>query len=180
MSNKHKLSTRDYILYLLNKIELAKVGKIRLNKLAFFVEFGYIYKTGKQLSETEYAGINLGPVINDYRKILAQMEKDGDVKMEGDRIVPLKNSNLIPDEVRVVIDPLIARFDAQPDRLLVSMSHATDAYKITTIDEKVMGKIIDKSLAPLETAFFDEKTIVEDLQDLPSINRNKLVPYEFG
>lgn len=176
------LKTTDFILYLLNKMELAKVGKIRLNKLAFFVEFGYIFKTKKPLSETQFAGIDLGPVINDYRKILQSMEQNGDIKIDGNRIIPLKMSSVeIPDEVKTVIDPLIEKFSAQTDRMLVGLSHLTDSYKITTNNEKLMGKIIDKDLALLESFYDDAPTTDElDQSKLPWVDTNRLVPYEFG
>ena len=161
-------------------MELAKTGKIRLNKLAFFVEFGYIFKTGKPLSDAEYAGIDMGPVINDYKQILARMEKAGDIKIDGNRVIPLKTPRTIPDQVQSIIDPLIKRFDAQTDRMLVNSSHTTDAYKITTKDERVMGKVIDKNLANLETAFFDEKSVDDTPMEIPIVKREKLVPYEFG
>lgn len=178
--DKSILSTRDFILYLLNKIELAKVGKIRLNKLAFFVEFGYLFKTGKPLSKTQYAGIDLGPAINNYRDILAKMVKDGDIKIQGNRIVPLRLSSQLPPSITSIIDPLIKRFDLQPDSMLVSLSHATDAYKITTDNETKMGRIINKNLASLETALFDEDVMTDEIAKLPMVDKTRLVPYEFG
>ncbi len=175
------LTTRDYILYLLNRIELAKIGKIRLNKLAFFVEFGYIYKTNKVLSDAKYAGITLGPVINDYKKILQEMDKAGDIKISGNRIIPLKMPNKqVADNIKAVIDPLIDKFDTKPNNMLVKLSHETDAYKITTDNEKIMGKIIDKKLARLETAFFGEELVETEVPSFPRVDRKKLVPYEFG
>jgi len=70
-----KLSTEDFILYILNKLEPDKSDKIRLNKLAFFIEFAFIHHFNRPLSNTEYAGIDLGPVIDNYDLILKNMEE---------------------------------------------------------------------------------------------------------
>jgi hypothetical protein len=59
-----KLNIEDYILYILNKLEPRKSDKIRLNKLAFFVEFAFLHRFNIPLSNVEYAGIDLGPVID--------------------------------------------------------------------------------------------------------------------
>ena len=48
--NDFKFKIEDYILYILSKIEPAKSDKIRLNKVAFFVEFAYMFKKQKELS----------------------------------------------------------------------------------------------------------------------------------
>lgn len=175
-------STKDYILYLLQKLGGEDVDKIRLNKIAFFVEFGYFFRRQKELSKAKYAGINLGPVINDYQKILTQMEKDKQISLRNNKIVivkPIKNN--IPAEVACVIDALIDRYRRLSKSELVSLSHLTDSYKITTNNGKKMGSLIDKKLASLET-FFEETGVDEELSEeaLPKINAGKLKAYGAG
>ena len=72
MSTKtvQKLTIEDFILYILNKLEPEKSDKIRLNKLAFFTEFAFLHRFNQPLSNAEYAGISLGPVIDNYDTIM--------------------------------------------------------------------------------------------------------------
>src|SRR3989344_2215438 len=93
-------SVEDYILYILNKLEPDKSDKIRLNKIAFFAEFAYLYFKGQPLSDARYAAIDNGPVINNYKEVLARMDKEGKITMDGYKIRPLGSpAPEIPEEV---------------------------------------------------------------------------------
>ncbi|MBU1200407.1 SocA family protein [Patescibacteria group bacterium] len=181
MSKKKKLSPQDLILYILQKIEPEKSDKIRLNKIAFFVEFGYYHKKQSELSRTKFAGIKLGPVINQYAEILESMEKSGKIKIDGYKVRPLISSSVqLTNEVRNTIDPIIVKYSRLSNSELVALSHLTDSYKITTDNEKDMGNIIDKELASLESFFDDElpsETSKLDDRLLPKINKSDLVKY---
>lgn len=180
MIDKFKFKISDYILYLLQRIEPKQSGKLKLNKIAFFVEFGYFHKTGNELSFAKYAGINLGPVINDYKLLLDKMKKDGQIIIDGNCIRPLRSPNVsIPEDIARIIDPLIEKYSRLSESELVKLSHSTDSYLITTQNEKRMGNIINKNLAMLES-FYDEE-ICEDEIDanrLPRVDKKELVPYE--
>lgn len=179
MSKHKKLSTTDLILYILQKMEPERSDKIRLNKIAFFAEFGFYHKKQTELSETVFAGITLGPIIDDYTGILTRMESQGLIKIDGNLIRPLNSPSVeISDEVKQVIDPIIERYSKLSNRELVALSHLTDSYKITTDNEKNMGKKIDKNLAVLET-FFDETptNIEENTRNLPKIDKSRLTHY---
>lgn len=178
MSKHKKLTTKDLILYILQKVEPERSDKIRLNKIAFFTEFGYFHKKQAELSETKFAGINFGPVINQYAKILRTMESDGLIKIDGNLIRPLSSPVAeIPEEVKLVIDPLIEKYSGLSNVELITLSHATDSYKITTDNEKKMGNIIDKELAALETFFEEVPFLVNENEFLPKIDPKKLVKY---
>ncbi|PWB38382.1 MAG: hypothetical protein C3F02_04405 [Parcubacteria group bacterium] len=177
-----KLNTEDYILYILNRLEPQKSDKIRLNKIAFFVEFAYIFYNNKVLSEANYAAIDKGPVIDGYDTILKSMANEGKIKIDGYVLRPLKSSevNLTENDV-VFINGIIDKYSAFNKDELIALSHATDSYKITTNNEKDMGGIINKKLAFLET-FFQESEGEDDDKDedtLPELDRKKLVEYEF-
>lgn len=179
MSTK-KISKEDLILYLLNKIEPEQSTLLRLNKLAFFAEFGFIYKQQKELSDAQYAAIDYGPIINDYKNILTKMESDKKIILDSDgkRVRPLTTPGLmLSSDDKRILDNLIEKYSQFNNNELVGLSHSTDSYKITTNNEEDMGKIIDKDLAYLES-FFDE-TSDEEIKpsDLPEINRAELVEY---
>src|SRR3989338_4313563 len=175
-----KFKIEDYILYILNRLEPKNSDKIRLNKIAFFVEFDYLLKYKKPLSSADYAAINLGPVIDQYDSILKNMEQHSLVKIDGPIIRPLASPGTeVPEELRNFIDQLMAKYSGLNDNELIALSHLTDSYKITTDNEKKMGGLIDKKLALLET-FLDENMESEpELKEseLPKIKRAELVSY---
>ena len=175
------LPVEDFILYILNKLEPEKSDKIRLNKLAFFAEFAFLNKFNHPLSTAEYAGIDKGPVINNYDTILKEMQRKNLIKVDGYKIRPLVSpspaSQLLPEQ-SAFVDSIIDKYSALSNDELIVISHLTDSYKITTKDEKIMGEKIDKKLALLETFLLDdetEKSVNED--ELPTVDRSQLIPY---
>lgn len=179
MINNFKFDTTEYILYLLQKIEPSQSTKLKLNKIAFFVEFGYLHKIGRELSKSNYAGIVYGPVINNYKLLLSQMQRKKMIIIDGNYVRPLKGlETKIPDNISSIIDPLIEKYSKLTSTELVKLSHLTDSYQITTNGEKEMGKIIDKDLAALES-FYDDENCDEKIDEtkLPRFNPDDLIPY---
>ena len=175
-----KLTVEDLILYILNKLPPGKSDKIRLNKLAFFAEFAFLHKFNQPLSTAEYAGIDLGPVINNYDVILKGMQKNKLIKMDGYKIRPLASPSVkLSSEYSSFVDSIIERYSVLSKDVLIGISHLTDAYKITTKNEKVMGQKIDKKLALLETFLLDdENEKVLDENELLAVDRSQLVRYD--
>lgn len=178
--NSFLFKIEDYILYILNKLEPDKSDKIRLNKIAFFVEFAYIFRKERPLSKAQYAAIDNGAVIDSYDPILKKMQKEKKITIDGYIVRPLKSPEVsTPEELSFFIDPLIKKYSLLSNEELISLSHSTDSYKITTDNARVMGKIIDKKLAVLET-FFDEDNVVEceiNENKLPVVDKKKLIRY---
>jgi len=179
ITKRIKLNKEDYILYILNKLEPKKSGKLILNKIAFFVEFAYLQKYNQDLSSAEYAAIDHGPVIDGYDEILKKMEKGGLVKIDGYIVRPLHSPQIeMLDEQRNFIDNVIEKYSKLSSSMLRGLSHQTDAYKITTNNERIMGKKINKRLAMLETFFGEDETDEVLLENkLPKIDRSLLIPY---
>jgi uncharacterized phage-associated protein len=180
---KFEFKKEDYILYLLNRIEPEKSDFWRLNKIAFLVEFAYLYFKEKELSNAEYAAIIHGPVINDYRDILGSMELQKLIRCDNYNIRVLTDKKIeVPEEIANFIDQRIAKYATMTNGELKAITHATDSYKITTKNEKIWGMVIDKSLASLET-FFEEKDDDVEAQikeeDLPRFQESDLKRYEF-
>lgn len=155
---------KEYVLYLLNRIEPTKSGKAMLNKMAFLVEFAYIYfNKGVPLSDAEYAAIDHGSVIDGYKNLFLEMEKDKLIKIDGNIIRPLRDSNIkLDNEQKKEIDGYINELSsANGWTALRALNHSMDSYLITTNNEKTMGNIIDKKLALLET-FYEEGSDSEE------------------
>lgn len=178
---KDLFNTEDYILYILNRLEPEKSDKIRLNKIAFFVEFAYIFQNERPLSNARYAAIDNGAVIDSYDFILKLMVARKKVKLDGYFVSPLKTSEaLISKEASSFINPLIKKYSSLNNDELIGLSHSTDSFKITTNNGRTMGRIIDKDLALLETFFDEDKDEEEEIDEnsLPAIDKSKLAKYE--
>ena len=59
------------------------MGVKKLNKLAFLLEFTYIFdhfngnfSKNKQLTKTEFVALPMGPVIQDYKKLFQEMKTE--------------------------------------------------------------------------------------------------------
>lgn len=182
MSTKtaQKLTVEDLILYILNKLEPEKSDKIRLNKLAFFTEFAFLHHFNRPLSSAEYAGIDMGPVIDNYDIILKSMQKNNLVKVDGYKVRPLVSPSVtLPKEDAEFIDGVVQKYSQLSKNELIGISHLTDSYKITTKNETIMGGKIDKKLALLETFLLnDEHDEPLNEDELPRIDRSQLVPYD--
>lgn len=177
-AKKFKFRTEDYISYILSKLEPSRSNRIKLMKVAFFVEFAYKAKFGKDLSESKYAAIDLGPVIDDYRDVLVKMEKRGLIKLQDCYVLLTVPSEIdLPQEISSFIDPLIDKYSKFSDTELIALSHQTDSYKITTNNERKMGGIIDKDLAALET-FFEDDPCSDTEPSLEPVDMSKLKKYE--
>lgn len=172
-------NTQDFILYILNRIEPAKSDKIRLNKMAFFIEFAYIFFNNKNLSNIKYAAIDKGPIIDNYDVILKKMEKKKLIGIDGYMLRPFVNSEVKPPQnIADFIESIIDKYSKLSREELISLSHDTDSYKITTNNEKDMGNIINKNLANLESFFCDNDNQEIDEKNLPVFDKSKLVEYE--
>lgn len=181
--NDYIFDQEDFILYILNKIEPKNSTKIKLNKIAFFTEFGFLYRENKQLSNADYAGINYGPIIDNYAKLLVKMSTSKKITVDGITVRPLIGPSKQPPEwVSQLIDPLIEKYSNLSTNEIVTLSHETDSYKITTMNEQIMGNIIDKDLAQLETFYSDELTIdeLDTSSSLPQVNSQNLETYVLG
>ncbi len=96
MDSKKKtnlLKKETYVLYLLNNLS-SKTDKYRVNKIAFLTEFAYIYKNNIPLSEIQYAAIDKGPVIDEYKSLFKKMEKAGKIKVDRIYVRPLKDADM--------------------------------------------------------------------------------------
>jgi uncharacterized phage-associated protein len=181
MSPTLTLTAEQYILYILNRLQPERSDLRMVNKIAFLVEFAYLYFKEKELSKAKYAAIDHGPVIDDYKLILSGMEKKGLIKLDGYKIRLVDSAPMdVSKELDDFASPLIAKYSQMNANELRALTHSMDSYLITTRNEKVMGKKIDKDLAALETIFEPEEATPSPEVDLPNVDFNKLVSYELG
>lgn len=185
VQSNFQFNTEDLILYVLGKIPPEKATKMFVNKIAFLAEFSYKFRTWKELSHAQYAAIDHGPVIDNYKKLFTQMQKDKKLYVHGHMVVGLtQQSAQVPEEIKTIIDPVIEYYSHLRASDLRAITHQLDSYIITSKNGSVKGNIIDKDLAHLDILFADKDIDLDEESDidpekLPVFDHSKLKPYEF-
>lgn len=157
MSN-NILDIEDLLLFILSNSS-PNMGIKKLNKLAFFLEFTYIFENDKNLTNAEYAALPMGPTINDYKILIKHLIKGGKITKNEkadngleDYLPLVKPKDLSPELTGFLLTVLNRYKDLSPKQL-EDLSHGLDSYNITMHENGgVMGKIIDKDLALLDSS----------------------------
>ncbi|MBU0731867.1 SocA family protein [Patescibacteria group bacterium] len=157
MSN-NIIDIEDLLLFILSNSN-PNMGIKKLNKLAFFLEFTYIFENDKNLTNAQYAAINMGPVIDDYKVLIKKLVKSGKINKnekadEGvEDYVPLVKAKDLSPELTGFLLTVLNRYKDLSAKQLEDLSHGLDSYNITVHENGgEMGKIIDKELALLDSS----------------------------
>lgn len=153
---KTPLRIEDLILFILENSR-PNMGIKKLNKLAFFLEFTHLFEFDKPLTDSEYAAINMGPVINDYKNVIERMQQrnliEKNTKAEAgiEDYLPLTKSENINTALYSFLLQVLERYERLNPKQLEDLSHALDSYNITIHENQDrMGAIINKDLAMLD------------------------------
>jgi uncharacterized phage-associated protein len=65
---------KNLILFFANKIKNGTLGKLKIMKLLYFLDFDYFEKYGKSVSGDEYLRFDYGPVPKMAKRILEKMD----------------------------------------------------------------------------------------------------------
>ncbi|MFA4845160.1 MAG: Panacea domain-containing protein [Patescibacteria group bacterium] len=167
---------RNLILYVLTHQDYQEGGIKKLNKLLYFIDFYFYRDTGRLISGVEYAKATMGPVLQNYRELFAELESAGDLTCqneEGKTICkPLKTADLsvfTPDEVDHV-SRVLDRYGKLSGSDLEWISHQQQPWVLT----ENFGDVIDPDLALLieddtgdsETSVVNGDVLKEELQKL--------------
>ena len=77
-----KKKYKSIILYFASKINNGTLGKVKLMKLLYYLDFDYFEKYRKSVTGDEYIRMPLGPVPSHGEEILNEMKKGGEVKIK--------------------------------------------------------------------------------------------------
>lgn len=152
------IDIKDLILFILNHSN-PNMGIKKLNKLAFFLEFTYIFENDKKLTNAEYAALPMGPVINDYKVLIKHLVEDGKISKNEkaddglEDYLPLEKPTEFNPELTGFLLTVLNRYKDLSPKQLEDLSHGLDSYNITVHEnDGEMGKIIDKDLALLDSS----------------------------
>lgn len=150
------LKIEDLLLFILANSR-PNMGIKKLNKLAFFLEFTYLFEFDKPLTDAEYAAINMGPVINDYKNVIQRMKKgrliERNTKIDGEieDYLPLVKPATMSVELSSFLLQVLERYERLSPKQLEDLTHTLDSYNITVHENSgKMGGVIDKDLAMLD------------------------------
>lgn len=155
MNKKGTISIEDLLLFILTNSS-PNMGVKKLNKLAFLLEFTYLFENEKPLTNASYAAITMGPVINDYKVLVASMLKKKEICTNEDAdggtedYLPLKKPQ-IDTQLFAFLLTVLNRYKELSPKQLEDLTHGLDSYNITVHENGgKMGRVIDKDLALLD------------------------------
>jgi len=150
------LKIEELILFILEHSR-PNMGIKKLNKLAFFLEFTHLFEFDKPLTGQNYAAINMGPVIDNYKDLIVNMIKAGKImpNTKADKgvedYIPLEKLHGISIDLQSFLSQVLEKYEKLSAKQLEDLTHVLDSYNITIHEnEGKMGKIIDKDLAMLD------------------------------
>ena len=140
--NKDKLNQKKY-----NSIK-SSILKTKLLKEMFYSDFLYYKNNTVSITGLEYAKITLGPVPDQYSKILSYLEEEGYIKIDtefyqGDyvkeKISGLKkiNYNVFDEDELKMIEEVKKYFKNYNSSEIAEYSHQEKAFKETKNNESI-------------------------------------------
>lgn len=140
---------KEVLLYILERIGArSNVGEAVICKLMYFIDFDFYEKYEEQLIGAKYIKNHFGPTPIAFPKIIAQMEKDGDLvrvtkkyfQHDQKKYLPLRPANLssFSAKEKELIDWEIERFKDFNATTMREYSHR-DVPWIGTEDQKIIN-----------------------------------------
>ena len=168
---------KDMVYYICEKSACDdKFGRLKLNKLMYFSDFGFYRESGESISGAEYMRIKNGPVPRQMKPLLEMAFESGTLterviqkgahKLQKPEVVgDVDYSSLSPAELRW-IDAVIEKYSDFNGTEMSDISHLEPGWKAAN----------DRETIPYGTAFFPlSQTITES-----DISRTKELIGEFS
>src|SRR3989338_5867301 len=153
---KHKINEKKYrnaILFFAKKIQNGTLGKVKLMKLLYFLDFDYFEKTGKSITGDEYLRFEYGPVPRMAKSLLAKMTgkeikiskhkmKDGLNDQERIEALQEPDVNVFTPEEVAMLDEIAGKWEKFTGTDMKNASHGEAPWIATKPNE-----VIDYNLA---------------------------------
>ena len=146
------------VLYFLNRINNASLGKTKLMKLLYYTDFEFYETDGRSLTGDKYIAYPRGPVPEKAEKLIAEMEKDGKLHSEKVNFGGYEQIKYYPkleadisvftEQERRHLENIANRFEFWTATQMSNLSHDEYPWKNTRL-----GDVIDYHLA----SFFDRE-----------------------
>lgn len=153
MARINEKKYKNIVLFFANKIKNGTLGKLKLMKLLYFLDFDFFEKYGQSVSNDEYLRFENGPVPRMAEKILKQMNgkeiKISKIKIGGgyndkQLIEPLKDFdiNQFSKEELMMLEEIADKWERFPGSEMKTASHGEAPWIATK-----PNKVIDYNLA---------------------------------
>lgn len=138
---------RELILFLAEK--MSGVGKLKLNKLLYYIDFDHFEKHEKSVTGEEYVRWEKGPVPSHLKAIVKKMEEYGDIqtytqKMSGDLrdkrcLRPLRphNPNVFTVQELETICEVLEKWRYHSGTEMMHATHGDPPYLATAKDQVI-------------------------------------------
>lgn len=162
------LDTTKYsnaILYFLHHANNEHLGKVKLMKLLYYLDFDHFEKYGESVTGDSYRKLDYGPVPVNGDIILAQMAGKGDIKIEKVRVGEVEQYRYTPlaefnasvfsaTEIDVLAD-VACKWGHHSRSEIISATHGEAPWRAVK-----MGDLI-----PYELAYYRKKYPAEAIED---------------
>lgn len=153
MAKINEKKYKNIVLFFANKIKNGTLGKLKLMKLLYFLDFDFFEKYGQSVSKDEYLRFENGPVPRMAEKILKQMDgkeiKISKIKIgfgynDKQHIEPLKDFdiNLFSKEELMMLEEIADKWERFSGSEMKTASHGEAPWIATE-----PNKVIDYNLA---------------------------------
>lgn len=126
---------KEVLLYVINKIGARpNIGETALYKILYFIDFDYYEKYEEQLTGARYIRNHYGPTPVEFRSIIEEMEKEGEIEgikskyfqYSQKKYLPLREPDLSALSAREIkhIDEVLARLADKNARELTEYAHS--------------------------------------------------------
>jgi uncharacterized phage-associated protein len=125
----------NVVLYFADKIRNDSLGKVKLMKLLYYLDFDFFEKYGKSVTGDQYVRMPLGPVPEKGDEVIAEMREAGMIRIchqkmpdllnDKQLIVPLEKpdiSSFSPEEVQM-LDEISTKWERFSGREMKDASH---------------------------------------------------------
>ncbi len=157
------LKQESAILYFLNEIPNSYLGKTKLNKLLYYVDFDYYQRLGQSVTGDRYLAHRYGPVPEHAEMLLKQLEAEGKIHSEsvmlGDKLQVRYFAKVLPDlavfsnEEKSHLQDIAKRFEFWTASQMTAQTHEEYPWRATSF-----GSVIPYELAHgLETPSSQEE-----------------------
>lgn len=153
MAKINEKKYKNIVLFFANKIKNGTLGKLKMMKLLYFLDFDFFEKYGQSVSKDEYLRFENGPVPRMAEKILKQMDgkeikiskiKIGSGYNDKQHIEPLKDFDisLFSKEELMMMEEIADKWERFSGSEMKTASHGEAPWIATEPD-----KIIDYNLS---------------------------------
>jgi len=158
---------KEVLLYILEKVGAKpNIGETAIYKLLYFIDFDYYEKFEEQLIGAKYIKNHFGPTPIEFKDIVAEMEKNGEIEKvrskyfqyDQKKYLPRRIPNLDLLNAREIqhVDDVLSRLAGKSAKELSEYSHGDIPWKVHED-----GEVID-----YETVFYrDDKYSVREYDD---------------